>query len=914
MQFKTLFTASLLSGLTVAAPEPKTFGLVALRSGSPFHLSSVSASESGFSLLLPKGKQGAKCADNKKEDFATFRISKDKKLVLYHKGKEQQIAYTDRSGMGQGVLQYTGQKNYPRNAETEGWKVDKDGNLVFGSNNAGFMACPGLKSTDPWSIWVATGTDHPGNSEKECYSFSARVAETKKPLDPDRPNPWALALRLRPDEFTLSSLWQRHHEACIIELSAHNTLIMRPIRPSRRQVSRESMLRLIPKAILSLYLCLDVYCMPEARDAGLGPLNETCVEQAHIVLPPFSIISNYTAEDKERIHRLERNETEPSLTFGEVVIPSETWFGIWWDTMDSVAYTYTHHDLYGRAMIYFWVVVVAIGVLNHLMQQIANSKTFRSHSSKSGGQLWSLYTSTVNRIAVPATFGDRCSQKVGWGTVPPRIQSLTLFAFLILNIVLSIHGYRIVPINMYFPSTAKQIFRYSSDRTGIISFANFPLIWLFGMRNNLLMWLTGWDFGTYNNFHRWVARIATLQAILHSIGYSILVYLEGGWEGYIFWWSYMFWWVGGVATVVMSLLVGASFYWIRRQQYELFLVVHIIMSILLLVTMLAHVSIFQGEYDVFFWVPCFIWVADRVLRALRIAAFNPKLWDTWATSIYHPTSNIVRLVIPYSSSLYKPAPGTFYYIHVLNGPRCWESHPFTVAAVTDEGQRGAKVLGEQVPLLESAASEQTSDADASQDMFSDSKIMTFLIRPYDGFTSRLRDTASAEWPKNVSQRVLVDGPYGHTQPLHTFDNVIFVVGGSGIVVPLSYLQLLTSGASSPRSVKIHWAVREPAFALDVLKTDIADALGSANLSVEIHLTTHTPQDELQEWPSQVTLRRGRIDAAAVVTRASDIVDGESLAVVACGPARMADDARRMVSDLLKRGVRGVEYFEESFQW
>lgn len=37
----------------------------------------------------------------------------------------------------------------------------------------------------------------------------------------------------------------------------------------------------------------------------------------------------------------------------------------------------------------------------------------------------------------------------------------------------------------------------------------------------------------------------------------------------------------------MSLLVGASFYWIRRQQYELFLVVHIIMSIIVLITMLA---------------------------------------------------------------------------------------------------------------------------------------------------------------------------------------------------------------------------------------------------------------------------------------------------------------------------------------
>lgn len=75
-----------------------------------------------------------------------------------------------------------------------------------------------------------------------------------------------------------------------------------------------------------------------------------------------------------------------------------------------------------------------------------------------------------------------------------------------------------------FPEVFTQGWRYVSDRTGIISFANFPLIWLFGMRNNLLMWLTGWDFGTYNNFHRWVARVATVQAIVHSVGYTVLVF------------------------------------------------------------------------------------------------------------------------------------------------------------------------------------------------------------------------------------------------------------------------------------------------------------------------------------------------------------------------------------------------------
>ena len=74
-----------------------------------------------------------------------------------------------------------------------------------------------------------------------------------------------------------------------------------------------------------------------------------------------------------------------------------------------------------------------------------------------------------------------------------------------------------------FPKPFTQAWRYVSDRTGIVSFANFPLIWLFGMRNNVLMWLTGWDFGTYNNFHRWVARVATVEAIVHSVGYTVLV-------------------------------------------------------------------------------------------------------------------------------------------------------------------------------------------------------------------------------------------------------------------------------------------------------------------------------------------------------------------------------------------------------
>ena len=69
---------------------------------------------------------------------------------------------------------------------------------------------------------------------------------------------------------------------------------------------------------------------------------------------------------------------------------------------------------------------------------------------------------------------------------------------------------------------AIQHWRYISDRTGIISYANLPLLWMFAGRNNVFLWLTGWSFSSFNIFHRHIARIATIQAVIHSIGWSAI--------------------------------------------------------------------------------------------------------------------------------------------------------------------------------------------------------------------------------------------------------------------------------------------------------------------------------------------------------------------------------------------------------
>lgn len=465
-----------------------------------------------------------------------------------------------------------------------------------------------------------------------------------------------------------------------------------------------------------------------------------------------------------------------------------------------------------------------------------------------------------------------------------------------------------------FPTIEHQIFRYVSDRTGVISFANFPVIWLFGMRNNVALWLTGWDFGAYNNFHRWVARIATAQAVVHSVGYTILILRQGGWSYFLSWWVMWWWWAGEIATVAMCLLLACSVYWLRRRQYELFLILHIAMSAVILGTMLGHVSIFNGAYDWMFWVPLLIWVLDRAVRLVRVLAFKPKSWSAPASATYSEPANMIRLQIPVGEQVYAVRPGTFYYLSVLDAARSWESHPFTVASVL-QADASSDSHAEHRPLLEMAAEDQEVDENEGKAV-DHAKYMAFLIRPYDGFTQRLRDLAvsKAKTPSSPI-RVLVDGPYGHTIPLERFSHVIFLVGGSGVVLPLSYLDHLTGGQSSQGrvSIDIHWSVREAEFAKDILANDMAEALSSDNVCVNIYGHSGNPEI-IRGMPGHIEEHAGRPDIHSVVASKIAEHDIERLAVVACGPAGMADDARKAVVDALEYAPFAIEYFEEHFTW
>jgi hypothetical protein len=98
MQLKNLALAAGVSAVASASPaaQSKTFGVVAIHSGSGVQYSAFNAAKSSIFAGLPK--QGASCA-RPKEQQATFYIN-DGALYLYDKSATPQEIYVDRSGMG----------------------------------------------------------------------------------------------------------------------------------------------------------------------------------------------------------------------------------------------------------------------------------------------------------------------------------------------------------------------------------------------------------------------------------------------------------------------------------------------------------------------------------------------------------------------------------------------------------------------------------------------------------------------------------------------------------------------------------------------------------------------------------------------------------------------------------------------
>ncbi|ROV98493.1 hypothetical protein VPNG_08551 [Cytospora leucostoma] len=156
---------------TAPIGDNQPFGLVAIRSGSELQYASFSAAQNGLLLDLPA--QNATCSSSPAPNYATFYLSEGA-LYLQTPSNITQELYTDRSGMGQGVLEYSttpGGYQAGRNSETTGWAIDESGDLTF--DGSSFIACSG-SIDNSWSVWVEAGNPNPAGLDN-CVGIAART-------------------------------------------------------------------------------------------------------------------------------------------------------------------------------------------------------------------------------------------------------------------------------------------------------------------------------------------------------------------------------------------------------------------------------------------------------------------------------------------------------------------------------------------------------------------------------------------------------------------------------------------------------------------------------------------------------------------------------------------------------------------
>ncbi|USW52687.1 Putative ferric reductase transmembrane component-like domain-containing protein [Septoria linicola] len=357
------------------------------------------------------------------------------------------------------------------------------------------------------------------------------------------------------------------------------------------------------------------------------------------------------------------------------------------------------------------------------------------------------------KLILPVTYGKKQAEAVAdIYTIPPRLESILLAIYIILNLIMCLPGYDLFDGNQWYPEKKLQLARYIADRTGFLSTAQSPMLWVFAARNDPFMWITGWSFATFNRFHRWVARISVFHAVVHSIAYSIFALYEGSYRAY---WNAEYWWCGAIAIVMMSLMLGASAYYFRAKFYDLFLMVHIAMSFVFLITLWYHVRIFNGEFNYYLY-PCIaIWAFDRLLRVTRTVSISimPRLVKgVKASATYNRATGMIRLDVTDFFPDQKLAPGLYYYVCFPNSLRGYESHPFTMCSwrraetslpCSPTTSIEDKELDFEDRLL---LSPKHSDLE-SDDVNAGEIAHTFLIRPYKGMTRRLQQKLSPCRPR-----------------------------------------------------------------------------------------------------------------------------------------------------------------------
>lgn len=469
------------------------------------------------------------------------------------------------------------------------------------------------------------------------------------------------------------------------------------------------------------------------------------------------------------------------------------------------------------------------------------------------------------------------------GNAPTVGQGLYIFVMIVLNIVLSAINFKTAPAHLWFQNKSQQVAGYLMYRTGVLSFAMAPLVFLFSGRNNFLQWITNWPHSTFLLLHRWIARLFVLQALLHTV-LAVGVYSKMGiYEAEV---KLPYWAWGVVATLVACVMLVVSTLFFRKLAYEVFLLSHIIMAILVIIGSWYHVVLrfeIMSGHTMWLWTASAVWFFDRVVRILRMIRTGSR-----RARVTDIGEGYVRVDIDHIRWGSAPGQKVYVYFPSIHPMRPWENHPFSVLPTS--------IFSKTRPLAEIAEAIHTHSGSDSpshgidvekrsgpvaavspREVIAEASGISLFIRKSAGMTKFLR--------AHDNLLTLLEGPYPNTSnsAILGCDRVVLIAGGIGITGILPW-------ASAHHNVELFWSVKQNAECLVEALEPALDRITEKNIKIG-----------------------SRTDIEAVITREAAL-GWERVGVVACGPAGLCDDVRAVVASLGRERRTVFELEVDAYTW
>ncbi|KAI1422444.1 ferric reductase like transmembrane component [Xylaria sp. FL1777] len=585
------------------------------------------------------------------------------------------------------------------------------------------------------------------------------------------------------------------------------------------------------------------------------------------------------------------------------------------------------HTTYSVALILLVIgVILACGITNQLL---TSSPGLQKQLQSSG-----LWLKLRQHLWLPALAGPRHLQPLPGqlGYVPSRMLSINIGLYVILNIIFSSVSFQTFQPSVYFLSWQFEVCEYVGNRTGTLSLVNTAIAILFAGRNNLLINLTGWSQTTFLALHRWSARVATAQAIVHSVIYT-LAYWEPGYDGAAYYAAQAampFYWWGIIATIAYALATSFAILPLRTKAYDTFLLLHIGLAILALVGCWYHLIPhfgFDYGYQVWLYIAFAFWSADRMARFVRLAYYN-HFGSSEAIVEAVPGCDIFHITVLPRKWVFRPGQHTFLYIPWIGAGKFWENHPFSVAKWThpddniNSDRSSIESLQRTLDPQKLATSVEARQASSPSPRNHKRASIQFLVRGHTGMTATLREHMSLySYGSRMSLTVYTEGPYaGHRSTLRPFqiaDTVLCIVGGIGITYALGFIQEFVS-ANSHRDIEsrsksnvigrakrliLAWSAKEMAL-LEYVRQNFLDDCEEVE-----YLFFCTGEGSPATKEAGITA--GRMDITSVIR--NSVEPGHQTTVLACGPGGMADEARQQVINCVRDGFK-IDLVEEAFCW